>query len=137
MLGNEELEKTFIIENKIINNKGMKRIIVVFCLLIVTIETWGQSIGGALSNGSQSTSMSQHSIIALDLKKLCVMKTTSTVFGYLEKMGWSYQGTSTSEDFSTTTWALDLDYYDEDKAMAWLYVMGGIFSRSIRPFQTS
>lgn len=122
MLGNEELEKTFIIENKIINNKGMKRIIVVFCLLIVTIETWGQSIGGALSNGSQSTSMSQHSIIALDLKKLCVMKTTSTVFGYLEKMGWSYQGTSTSEDFSTTTWALDLDYYDEDKAMAWLYV---------------
>lgn len=100
----------------------MKRIIVVFCLLAATIEIWGQSIGGALSNGSQSTSMSQHSITALDLKKLCVMKTSSTVFGYLEKMGWSYQETSTSEDLSKTTWALDLDYYDEDKAMAWLYV---------------
>lgn len=100
----------------------MKRIIVVFCLLVTTIEMLGQSIGGVLSNGSQNTSVSQHSITALDLKKLCVMKTTSTVYGYLEKMGWSYQGTSTSEDLSKTTWALDLDYYDEDKAMAWLYV---------------
>lgn len=52
----------------------MKRIIVVCCLLAATIEMWGQSIGGALSNGSQSTSMSQHSITASDMSSLCSKK---------------------------------------------------------------
>lgn len=100
----------------------MKRIIVVFCLMIATIEMWGQSIGGALSNGSQSTSMSQHSITASDMSSLCSKKKSIEVQTMLENRGWMYMKTSRNDRLTTTTMALEPNYYSENRAMAWMYI---------------
>jgi len=100
-----------------------KKVLVLMAVMLVSVfAASGQSIGGALKTKSPNRPSSRHSITALDLKNLCAKKQSSSVSDYLEKLGWDYKNTSTENGVTTITWALDPVYYDEDRAMAWLYI---------------
>lgn len=115
--------KTVLIESIVKRSEVFKLAILLLMMAIIISSSYAQSIGGALSgNNNGNVANSQHSITASDLSSLCSKKNAADARSLLEKRGWVYMKVDETNGVKTSTMALEPNYYDEDRAMAWILI---------------